>query len=134
MASRDHSLYSERGQAAEDAPIKVIDWLPRLKNRERPGCRGCVPIKVRDWLLRLNSRERPGCNETERDNNSHSYHCCFCWIPLLLLLDNCYFILFSLSPFASSHVLQHSMRSSGSPHTVPCMTLVINLHPYAYTS
>ena len=40
------------------------DWL---KNRERPGCRGCVPIKVRDWLLRLNSRERPGCNETERD-------------------------------------------------------------------
>ena len=32
--------------------------------------------------------------------------------------------LFSLSPFTYSHVLQHSMRSSGSPHTVPCMTLV----------
>ena len=42
-------------------------------------------------------------------------------LPLLLLLDNCYFI---LSPFASSHVLQHSMRNSGSPHTVPCMTLI----------
>ena len=40
---------------------------------------------------------------------------------------NCYFILFSLSPFASSHVLQHSMRSSGSPHTVPYMTLVHSL-------
>ena len=34
-------------------------------------------------------------------------------------------LLFSLSPFTYSHVLQHSMRSSGSPHTVPYMTLVI---------
>ena len=53
----------------------VVDWLPRLKNRERPGCRGCVPINMRDWLLRLNSGERPGCNETERDNNSHCHLC-----------------------------------------------------------
>ena len=42
-------------------PIEARDWLPRLKNKERPGCRRCVVIKVRDWLLRLKNKERPGC-------------------------------------------------------------------------
>ena len=29
------------------ANLKVRDWLPRLKNRERPGCRGFASLMVR---------------------------------------------------------------------------------------
>ena len=46
-------------------PIKMRDWLPRLKNRERPGCRGHVPIEV--IIERLKNRERPDCSVTKTD-------------------------------------------------------------------
>ena len=65
------SHFDLHASCAGCVPIKVRDWLPRMKNREMPGCRGCVPIKVGDWLPRLKNRERPDfqrvcANQSER--------------------------------------------------------------------
>ena len=39
------------------------EWALRLKNRERPGSKGCKPIKLRGGLPRLKNRERSSYRE-----------------------------------------------------------------------
>ena len=66
--------------------IKMRDWLPRLKNKERPGCRGCVLTRLAAETVK--NKMRPGCrgctsievidrllrlnNRLQRDRERHS--------------------------------------------------------------
>ena len=100
-------------------------------------------IEVREWLRRLRNRERPGCSMTERDignNNTHnslclSNHLCkqrcinfiysslhwICQHVPPVLID---FLASNFIHACASIIRVHFIVSSGSPQTMPCLTLV----------